>query len=186
MYMILDSAIFHAFYSFATSVAYLEWIYIFLASYLPYLIVAAFLYELVKISDAKKKIYIFLLSILAVVVSRGIVAYAFDFFLHRAPPFVALGISPLISQGATYSFPSGHMSFLIPIGLASFLIDRRLGIWLSSSVFIVGLARIAVGVHWPSDILGGILIGAVTYLLVYKLLPNPEGESVKLKTKSAK
>jgi undecaprenyl-diphosphatase len=175
--MAIDSAIFNSFYAFATSVPYLEWIYIFLASYLPYLIVAAFLYELIKISNAKKRIYILLLSILAVVVSRGIVAYAFDFFLHRSRPFVALGISPLISQGTTSSFPSGHMSFLIPIALASFLIDRRLGIWLSSSAFIVGLARIAVGVHWPSDILGGILIGVLTYLLVYKLLPNSEGKA---------
>ncbi len=173
----IDSAIFHSFYAFATSIPYLEWVYVFLAIYLPYLIVAVFLYELLKLSSAKKKVFILLLAVLAVVLSRGIIAYAFNFFLYRARPFVALGISPLIGQAATASFPSGHMAFLVPIALASFLIDRRLGIWLSSSVFVVGLARIAVGAHWPSDILGGILIGAVTYLLVYKLLPNPEGKA---------
>ena len=41
---------------------------------------------------------------------------------------------------------------------------------------IMGLARIFVGVHWPSDILGGAVIGLISVIIIRKLLPSPEAK----------
>ena len=40
----------------------------------------------------------------------------------------------------------------------------------------MGLARIFVGIHWPSDILGGLIIGAISAVIVKKLLPEFRNE----------
>jgi undecaprenyl-diphosphatase len=84
--------------------------------------------------------------------------YAF----HRvrpAPFFVALP--------DTYSFPSGHalFSFCFYGVLAGLLMGRirsrvaRLLIWLSAAVLVaaIGLSRIYLGVHYPSDVIAGYL-----------------------------
>ncbi|MCL5007044.1 MAG: phosphatase PAP2 family protein [Patescibacteria group bacterium] len=182
----LDYSIFGALYRFATSVPYLEWVYVFLASYLPYIVVVVFLYELLRVRELKKKFYIFFLAIVSALLSWGVVAYCFHFFWHRARPFIFAGaaagtsmpsVVPLIHAVASSSFPSGHVSFLVPVALSAFLINRRAGIWISVLTLLIGFGRIAVGVHWPSDVLGGILIGAVSYAAAYKLLPRINADS---------
>lgn len=175
----LNYSIFNTLYNLARSVPYLEWVYVFLASYLPYIIVAVFVYELLRIKDLKRRFYIFFTAIISTLLSWGVITYCFHFFLHSARPFIALGsvngtstpaVVPLIHAVATSSFPSGHMAFLIPIALVAFLLNKRVGSWLTILTVFVGLGRIAVGVHWPSDILGGIVVGIISYFIVYKLL----------------
>ncbi len=174
----LDYSVFNAIYGFATSVSYLEWVYVFLANYFPYIIAIVFLYELLHVKDLKKKFYIFFLTIVSVLFSWGIIAYSFHFFFYRARPFIALGavsgtstpaVVSLIHAAASPSFPSGHIAFLTPIVLAAFLINKRTGIWLSVLTIFVGIGRVAVGVHWPSDILGGMLSGVISYFAIYLL-----------------
>ena len=71
----------------------------------------------------------------------------------------------------TYSFPSGHslFSFCFFGVLAGLLADRiqslalRICIWVFAAVLIatIGLSRIYLGVHYPTDVLGGYLAAAV-------------------------
>ncbi|MCR8846786.1 phosphatase PAP2 family protein [Rossellomorea sp. SC111] len=77
-------------------------------------------------------------------------------------------IEALIQQGG-YSFPSGHsMSSFIFYGSLAFILfralDRKRFKWASvilvaMLVLLIGMSRIYLGVHYPSDILGGFTAG---------------------------
>lgn len=85
----------------------------------------------------------------------------------------------LVKQGGL-SFPSGHsmvtMSLYSTIAflLAKKVKDKRKQrlIYIVSFVMIciMGLSRIYLGVHWPTDIIGGFLIGYVFHYLIITLV----------------
>lgn len=64
------------------------------------------------------------------------------------------------------SFPSDTTALAFALATAIFIASRRLG-WtaLAWSLIIVGAPRVYAGFHYPSDILGGAIIGIVAVLL---------------------
>lgn len=85
---------------------------------------------------------------------------------HRARPIAFFGTAP-----NSYSFPSGHALcslcfYGIMAGLLSARIKSlplRLIIWITAAALIIaiGLSRIYLGVHYPSDVLAGYLAATV-------------------------
>jgi membrane-associated phospholipid phosphatase len=73
------------------------------------------------------------------------------------------------------SFPSDHAALVAIVLVAAWSVSRRAGVALALLAVLVGLFRIAVGYHWPSDVLGGTLLGlivaAVLFALEGKLAP---------------
>ncbi|NES14730.1 MULTISPECIES: phosphatase PAP2 family protein [Micromonospora] len=76
-----------------------------------------------------------------------------------------------VAQAAGYSFPSGHaLNAALAAGVLLLVFlpyarDRRglrWGLWTAAVLLAVvtGLSRIALGVHWTSDVVGGWLLGA--------------------------
>ena len=94
----------------------------------------------------------------------------------RARPDQALH---LVEQGG-YSFPSGHsVTSVIVYGLLVYLIRRHcpnpalknaLTALCLALALIIGPSRIYVGVHWPTDVLCGWLIGAGVLLIAISIL----------------
>ncbi len=52
------------------------------------------------------------------------------------------------------------------------MFDRKLGWWLFAGAALMGVARVVGGIHWPSDILGGAVIGIVTAWLMVRFIPQ--------------
>lgn len=63
-----------------------------------------------------------------------------------------------------HSFPSGHTTAIFSIAVPFALISPWLAAILLPLACLVGLSRIYLGLHYPSDCLAGCLIGAVTGL----------------------
>ena len=84
------------------------------------------------------------------------------YFYNRPRPFESGDFIPLISRETGGSFPSGHAAFLFALAAAIFIYDKRWGIFFFVGAVLVGLGRIWAGLHWPSDILGGAVIGILT------------------------
>ncbi len=93
-------------------------------------------------------------------------------------------IEHLVLQGG-YTFPSGHaMGSMIVYGGLLFLIARAfyfsrrnlrgltwlLGLFIGLLILVIGLSRIYLGVHYPSDVIGGFSLGFAWLSLSIALL----------------
>ncbi|PKM66613.1 MAG: hypothetical protein CVU95_10045 [Firmicutes bacterium HGW-Firmicutes-2] len=100
-----------------------------------------------------------LLSLLSVVIIRH--------FVKRERPFVMYAIEPLISHDKGPSFPSKHGTSAFAIAFAIFWIHPLIGGVAIVLALLTGISRIMVGVHYPSDILAGLLIAIGMTRLAY-------------------
>lgn len=90
-------------------------------------------------------------------------------YFYTPRPFVAQNFPPLISHEADGSFPSSHASFLAALSASVFFLDWRLGVFLLLGTILVGFGRVAAGVHFWTDILGGIVLGFFVAPLVHRI-----------------
>ncbi len=168
--MSLDLTLFNLLYDFTSTHKVVGFFIGFLANYFTYFLVVVFIWFVFQRVNWKEKIYIASLAIISIVISRGIFTELSAFFFNRVRPYIALGLPTL--GLTTGSFPSGHMAFLVPLALIVRSEDRKLGNWFFVGTLLVGISRIAYGYHWPSDILGGIVVGVIFYYLTKKFLPR--------------
>ena len=78
------------------------------------------------------------------------------------------GLTSLVGAQKDYSFPSGHTGSAFAAAVVMFLgLPKKFGIPILVFACLMGLSRLYVGVHYPSDVLGGVLIGTGIALLTY-------------------
>lgn len=180
--MDIDFFLFNFFHGLAGRAWLLDGLGIFFAQYLPYLFIIAALTLFYRIRDWRYRLYFFALSSLPVILSRGIVTEIIRFFFDRPRPFISLYFNPLIAHEAGGSFPSGHATAYFAVAFVIFLFLRRYpqygkmkwAWWLFAGAILMSIARVVVGVHWPSDVLGGAVIGMLSAYAVWFVLPKPE------------
>lgn len=90
------------------------------------------------------------------------VAEGAKFLFNRARPFISdTEIAPLIKTPSSSSFPSGHSATAAAGAITLSVVYPSFAPAFLLSGFLVALSRIYLGVHYPFDVLAGLLIGTV-------------------------
>jgi undecaprenyl-diphosphatase len=102
------------------------------------------------------------------VIALALSSYVIGPVVARPRPFVTLPhVLQLVPHAADSSFPSDHAMVAGALAAGILLLHRRAGFVAMMLAFLLAFARVYVGVHYPSDVLGGLLIGfAVTATLM--------------------
>jgi len=74
-------------------------------------------------------------------------------------PFITFDFVPLLLPGTEGSFPSNHAGLSFAIAQVGYFARKKLGYYLFGFAFLVSVSRIVAGVHYPSDIIFGALLG---------------------------
>ena len=166
--MSLDIQLFYLLNNLAGQSPLFDAVIVFFASYLAYILVALFL-VLVFFSQYPKreKLQIFWVTVISTIIARFGVTELIRFFYHRPRPFIDLPVNQLITSNE-WSFPSGHATFFFAMAIAIYLYNKKWGIFFFLATILITVSRVIAGIHYPSDIVGGALIGvAVAYTIFY-------------------
>jgi undecaprenyl-diphosphatase len=88
-------------------------------------------------------------------------------FVERPRPFLDhRGIEVLVAGKTDYSFVSDHATMAMAIAAGVFVVHRKFGFAAIGLALVEGFCRVYMGVHYPTDVIGGFALGtAVTLLL---------------------
>jgi len=100
-------------------------------------------------------------------VGNQVIAHIWDrprpYETHRATDYLLSTPSP------DPSFPSDHAAAAFAIAFAVLAISRRGGLAFLIAATAIGLTRIALGMHYPSDVLAGAVVGWMAAMLVTRI-----------------
>lgn len=110
----------------------------------------------------------FLLTIIALPIAVLLIKMIHLFYFEPRP-FVTFNFTPLVSEPANASFPSRHATIAATIAFAYFYFKSKWSLLLLPTALWVGISRVYVGVHYPLDILGGFLVGAISLIIALQI-----------------
>ncbi|RFU69711.1 PAP2 family protein [Peribacillus saganii] len=120
-----------------------------------------------------------LILLIAVMSGANILFVSLKLLFHRARPDLHR-----LAEASNYSFPSGHATMAFALyGVLTFILWRHISTGLKRTILItlsvfmilmIGISRIYLGVHYPSDIIAGYFISAfwlsiaIWFYMLYK------------------
>lgn len=87
-------------------------------------------------------------------------------WVARVRPYeIIQGLTILIEKPHDWSFPSGHTTNAFAAAWVMFtMIPRKYGVPALILAILIAFSRMYVGVHYPTDILGGVIVGCLSAL----------------------
>ncbi|TPQ17031.1 phosphatase PAP2 family protein [Streptomyces sporangiiformans] len=102
------------------------------------------------------------IAVLVNVPIRGFVERPRPFFDHQ-------GLDVLIQGKTDYSFVSDHATLMMAMGVGLFVANRKFGLVGIGLALFGGFCRVYMGVHYPTDVIGGFALGTAVALLLSPL-----------------
>lgn len=134
-----------------------------------YLIYIVFLFVLIiGIKGGIKAKKAFLLIILGIPISILLIK-GIHLFFYENRPFVTFNFLPIVAEQADASFPSRHATIISVIALSFTYFKSKWALLLLPIMFWIGLSRIFVGVHYPLDIIGGLITAGVALIIAIQI-----------------
>ncbi len=146
----------------------LDTLIIFGAKYL-YLVVAALtIYFFFRLSRSQKQSFLILsvVSLPLIFIASRLVSHLY--FDPR--PFVVGHFTSLVPHAADNGFPSDHTLLVAACAALMFVYNRKASYIIGFIALLVGLSRVAAGVHHLVDIIGSIVIAIIVTALVQLIL----------------
>jgi len=105
------------------------------------------------------------------VLAAAFISTALKYSVNRERPFITYSFIEKATSGGSPSFPSGHTSTAfatatsLSISFPKWYVIAPSFLWAGA----VGYSRMDLGVHYPSDVLAGAIVGSGSAFLSYKL-----------------
>ena len=160
----MNSELFLTLNSFAGRYWPVDYLAIFLAELLIFFLIAASTIVIFKIVRWQGLLLLFISIILSFVFSLIIGVFFFE-----ARPGVLYQINQLTQTLDPFSFPSKHATVAAAVAVNVYSVNHRLGYWVFGLAVLIGTARVFTGVHYPTDIIAGLIVGIITSSLVLKV-----------------
>lgn len=110
---------------------------------------------------------IFWEALVASAIARLLFVEPLKIFFNLPRPYEVGSAVKLMGDPYGSSFPSGHAAFFSALAASSFLHDLKWGTLFLLGALIIVVARVLAGVHWKSDVVIGMIIGAATSFAVH-------------------
>lgn len=165
--MNLNFYIFKTINNWAGKHLWLDTLGIFFAQYFEYILIFFLLLFLVK--NFKKHLPMVLKAFFGAVLAKEIFVDVIRQVLPKPRPFIENQIYLLIDHAVTPAFPSAHAAFYFAIATIVYLHNKKMGFLFFGGAFLISIARVFSGVHWPLDILAGSLIGVFSACLINRV-----------------
>jgi undecaprenyl-diphosphatase len=161
----LDYYLFQQLNSLTKHYKIIEYLVIFFGNYFPYLLGAAlagFVFLGKNKEERRQNKIMVIVAFASGLVSRFVFTEIIWFFYFRPRPFVTHQAFQYIYPMTKESFPSGHAAFFFGLASVVYFFNKKAGWWFFAGAFLISIARIFAGIHYPLDILAGALIGILT------------------------
>lgn len=122
-----------------------------------------------------------LMALLALIGSLVVNNMILKNLIARTRPYeVIAGLEILVEAQKDLSFPSGHAGSSFAAATVYLRnMDKKTGVPLFILAILIALSRLYVGVHYPSDVLAGTIIGILLGILAEKLVKRIENSKEK-------
>lgn len=78
----------------------------------------------------------------------------------------------LIKEPMGYSFPSGHTGSSFAAAFTIYYYNKKKGILALILASLIGFSRMYLSVHYPTDVLAGLILGYLSSLVALKIIKN--------------
>ena len=95
-------------------------------------------------------------------------------WVARVRPYeLVTGLQCLVGVQKDFSFPSGHTTNSLACAWVLFrMTPKKYGVPALIMAILIALSRLYVGVHYPTDVLGGAIIGLCSAMLTLAVMPR--------------